>query len=106
MSLQNLLPEPDQIHELDLDHLRAALSEADALMTRLEEKIRLYEPELQRELRAKIDLCGGIPQRPDPDAALALTGSELLAARRDASRKFNQTFYMAPLCRNAQKPNR
>jgi hypothetical protein len=105
MNLQNLLPDPDQIHELDLDRLRAALSEADENLTRLEEKAGLYEGELQRELRAKVDLCGGIPPCPTADMAFTLSGKALLAARREASQKFNQVFFMAPLCRNAQKPN-
>jgi hypothetical protein len=104
MSLKDLIPAPDRIEELDLDHLRELLGEADDALARLEEKSRLYESELQRELRAKVDLCGPVRTCPAPEAAFTLAGDALLAARREATRKFNQVFFMAPLCRQAQKP--
>jgi hypothetical protein len=104
MSLQDLIPAPDRIEELDLDHLRELLGEADTALARLEEKTRLYESELQRELRAKIDLCGAVVTCPHPETAFTLSGNALLSARREASHRFNQVFFMAPLCRQAQKP--
>jgi GTP cyclohydrolase III len=103
MSLVELIPAPDRIEELDLDHLRELLGEADDALARLEAKTRLYESELQRELRAKVDLCGGIGACPNPETAFTLSGSALLSARREAAHKFNQVFFMAPLCRQAQK---
>jgi len=105
MCLRDIIPSADQIETLDLDQLRSALGEADDAMRQLEEKARLYETELQRELRAKVDLCGGIPICPQPETAFTLAGNALLTARREAAQKFNQVFFMAPLCRHAQKPN-
>jgi hypothetical protein len=103
MSLAELIPTPDRIEELDLDHLRELLGEADNAFARLVEKVQVYESELQRELRAKVDLCGGISACPNPETAFTLSGSALLSARREAAHKFNQVFFMAPLCRQAQK---
>jgi hypothetical protein len=105
MILQDLIPTSNQLETLDLDQLRITPREADDTMRRLEEKVRLYETELQRELRAKVDLCGGIPACQQPDTAFTLAGSALLNARREAAHKFNQVFFMAPLCRHAQKTN-
>jgi len=106
MSLKELIPPPDRIQDLDLDSLRELLGDADEALNRLADKVRLYESELQRELRAKVDLCGGIPSCPSPEAAFTLSGNALLAARREATHQFNQAFFMAPLCRQAQKPTR
>jgi hypothetical protein len=103
MSLKELVPTADRIEELDLDHLRELLGEADHAFTRLEEKARLYEGELQRELRAKIELCGPVSTCATPETAFTLSGHALLSARREAAHKFNQVFFMAPLCRQAQK---
>ncbi|RPH95495.1 hypothetical protein EHM69_04295 [candidate division KSB1 bacterium] len=103
--LKDLIPPAEQIEKLDLDELRQKLGDADEMQTALEQKIRLYETELQRELRAKVDLCGGIPACPNPETAFTLAGADLLSARRAASQKFNQIYFLAPLCRNAQKPN-
>jgi hypothetical protein len=100
-NLESLIPPAEQLSELNLDDLRQNLAEASELATALESKTALYEKELQRELRAKIELCGGIPHCPDPEAAFTLGGVELLAARRAASQKFNQVFFMAPLSRHA-----
>jgi hypothetical protein len=105
MSLKELIPPSERIEELDLDHLRELLGEADDALSRLADKARLYESELQRELRAKVDLCGGTGSCPTPETAFTLSGNALLAARREASQQFNQVFFMAPLCRQAQKPS-
>ena len=87
---------------LDLDGLRAALETAHTQWTAREELVQLYEAELQRELRAKSDLCGGIPACANPDDADSLQGPALLAARREASHRFNHVFCIAPLSRTAQ----
>jgi hypothetical protein len=99
--LDHLLPPSEQLSELNLDDLRQSLADASEIGRALESKTALYEKELQRELRAKIELCGGIPDCPDPETAFTLSGAELLAARRSASRQFNQVFFMAPLSRHA-----
>lgn len=104
-SLLQLLPPPESLAELDLDDLRTRLAAAATAWAELESRARLYETELQRELRAKVDLAGGFPACPAPEAAFALNGLELLAARREASHRFNQVFFMAPLCRHARKPS-
>ena len=103
MPLQDLIPAADQIETLDLDQLRDNLAHIETTLRELENKVRLYETELQRELRAKVDLCGGSPQCPQPESAFTLAGDALLNARREIAYKFNQTFSMAPLCRHAQK---
>ncbi len=99
---QTLLADPAN---LDLDqlssHLTVAAVEADAQAA----LIALYEDELRRELRAKVDLAGPIPACPDPDLAFTLSGEELLSARRQASRHFNRVFQLAPVSRSAIPAN-
>ncbi len=102
--LANLLPPPEGCSDLDLDAFRQQLAAAAGAWADLESRARLYETELQRELRAKVDLAGSIPACPDPETAFTLVGFELLAARREAARKFNDVFSVAPLRRNAPKP--
>jgi hypothetical protein len=103
-SLANLLPPPDGCSDLDLDYFRQQLAAAAAAWAKLETHARLYETELQRELRAKVDLAGAIPACPDPETAFTLVGFELLAARREAAHKFNDVYSVSPLRRNAPKP--
>jgi hypothetical protein len=102
--LANLLPPAEGCNELDLDHFRQQLAAAAGAWATLEGRTRLYETELQRELRAKVELAGAIPTCPNPETAFTLIGLELLAARREAARKFNDVFSVAPLRRNAPKP--
>jgi hypothetical protein len=102
--LANLLPSPEGCSELDLDSFRDQLAAAAGAWADLEDRARLYETELQRELRAKVDLAGGIPACPEPEIAFTLQGLDLLAARHAASRKFNDVFSVSPLRRNAPKP--
>jgi hypothetical protein len=102
--LSQLIPPPEQLADLNLDDLRQNLESAAAIWAEQEQRIRLYETELQRELRAKIDLSGPIPACPTPEDAFLLNGLALLSARREASQKFNQVFFMAPLSRHAQTP--
>ncbi|RQV94045.1 hypothetical protein EH220_07710 [bacterium] len=102
---QNLITKLGQPEHLDLDELRRNLLILSARWEELYDRATLYESEFQRELRAKIDLCGGIPGCPDKDFADLLSGEELLAARRTASLQFNRVFYMAPLTRNAIAKN-
>jgi hypothetical protein len=94
-----LISKLNQPEHLDLDELRRNLVLLSARWSELSDRATLYESEFQRELRAKIDLCGGIPNCPDVDYALTLNGEELLSARRVASLQFNRVFYMAPLIR-------
>lgn len=100
-TFQDIFSTLDQPEHLDLDELRSKLQLLSAQWSELQERADLYEDEMQRELRAKIDLCGGIPGCPDSAFASTLNGEELLAARRAASLQFNRVFYMAPLTRNA-----
>ncbi len=90
---------------LDLDTLSQQLAvaavEADAQFA----LISLYEDELRRELRAKVDLAGAIPACPDPELAFTLSGEQLLSARRQASLHFNRVFQLAPISRSAIPAN-
>jgi len=98
LKAQALLADPEN---LDLDELTNQLAiaaiEADA-QTAL---ITLYEDELRRELRAKVDLAGAIPACPDPQHAFTLSGEQLLSARRQASLHFNRVFQLGPISRSA-----
>jgi hypothetical protein len=100
--LESLTSDPTQ---LDLDLLRLALAATREAWDAREQLLNLYQDELQRELRAKVELCGGIPACQNPDLIPSLNGPALLAARREASHQFNQTFFIMPLSRAAQKPN-
>lgn len=100
--LEALIADPTQI---DLDQLKSALVELRSAWDEREQILNLYQDELQRELRAKVELCGGIPACHNPDIVPTLSGPALLAARREASHQFNQTFFIMPLSRTAQNPN-
>ncbi len=104
-SLTDLIQSLESPHQVDLDELKTGLENIARQVTEREQTAQLYELELQREVRAKVDLCGGITGCPRPEVAFELTGQALLAARRDIIHKFNEVFFMAPLCRNTQKPN-
>lgn len=99
ITAQSLLADPTN---LDLDtlgqQLNIAAIEADAQSA----LIALYEDELRRELRAKVDLAGPIPDCPDPELAFTLSGEQLLSARRQASLHFNRVFQLAPIARSAK----
>jgi hypothetical protein len=97
--IQTLLEALDNPDHIDLDAMRAGLRELAELAAQLTVRCTLYEIELQREVRAKVELCGGIPTCRDGETAAALTGAALLSARREASRHFNQAFHMAPISR-------
>jgi hypothetical protein len=97
--LASLIPAESELQSLDLDQIREHLEAADTALTLLDTEHHLYELELQRELRAKVDLAGPVPACPDPEAAFKLSGQPLLEARRDACRQFNKVFFMAPLSR-------
>lgn len=102
--LAHIIPPAESLSALDLDEIRQKLEAAAAVWTLDEQRATLYETELQRELRAKVDLCGSIPGCLMAEDAFNLSGLALLAARREASQKFNQVFTMAPLSRHAQTP--
>jgi len=99
ITAQSLLADPTS---LDLDSLNQQIGiaaiEADAQAA----LIALYEDELRRELRAKVDLAGPIPACPDPELAFTLSGEQLLSARRQASLHFNRVFQLAPIARSAK----
>jgi hypothetical protein len=97
--LINKLDSPDQ---LDLDQIRQDLQIAAKAWTELQEQDTLYEFELRKELRAKVELAGGVPLCPAPEIAFTLHELDLLNARRAASEHFNSVFAMAPLCRSAR----
>ncbi|NUO19824.1 hypothetical protein HUU59_10280 [bacterium] len=95
---QALLANPENLDLDELNHqLAIAALEADAQAA----LIQLYEDELRRELKAKIELAGAIPACPEPDHAFTLSGKQLLSARREASLHFNQVFQLSPMLRTA-----
>ncbi|MCB9357577.1 MAG: hypothetical protein H6505_03300 [Calditrichaeota bacterium] len=98
----NLLSEPTN---LDLDELARQLELATLETAALRGLVSLYEDELRRELRSKVELAGGIPACPDPELAFTLSGEHLLSARRNASLNFNRVFSLAPLSRSAVPSN-
>jgi hypothetical protein len=101
--LETLLPPLERIEELDLDALREHLKTAAQAWSETDSRCRLYETELQRELRAKIELAGPIPSCGSSEKAYTLSGTDLLAARHEAAQKFNEVFCMAPLSRHAAR---
>lgn len=98
----NLLADPTN---LDLDELARQLELATLETAALRGLVNLYEDELRRELRSKVELAGGIPACPDADLAFTLSGEHLLSARRHASQNFNHVFALAPLARSTVPAN-
>ena len=92
----NRLNEPANI---DLDALRTDLESIAAEARNLTDLAGLYEFDLQKEIRAKVDLCGPISGCATPESAFSLRGPALLEVRREARRRFNELYCMAPLCR-------
>ena len=105
MTATDILKTLESPEHIDLDQLRSDLTALAETQAALSQRTDLYETELQRELRAKVDLCGPVPSCPSPESAFDLHDSELLRARREASVKFNDIFYMAPISRRAQRPS-
>lgn len=103
--IQDILPLLEDPAAIDLDALQNSLHSAIRAWDEREQLLGMYEHELQKELRAKSDLCGGIPTCATPDDAFSLSGPALLAARREASLRFNELFMNAPVSRTAQKSN-
>ena len=102
LKAQALLADPENLDLDELTHqLAIAAIEADAQAA----LITLYEDELRRELRAKVDLAGAVPECPNPDFAATLSGEQLLSARRQASLHFNRVFQLAPVSRSAPTKN-
>ncbi len=97
--ITDILPLLDDPAAIDLDAVQNSLHSSIRAWDEREKLLALYEHELQKELRAKSDLCGGIPTCAKPDDAFSLAGPALLAARREASLRFNELFYMAPISR-------
>lgn len=94
---QVLLASPN---DLDLDELTHQLAIAAIESNAQRALINLYEDELRRELRAKVDLAGAIPLCTEPALAFTLSGEELLKARRQASLHFNRVFQLVPTARS------
>ncbi len=97
--ITQLLPLLDDPTSLDLDLLRSGIHTASAAFDDLKKLHDSYEHELQKELRAKSDLCGGTPTCAFPDSAFSLRGPALLAARREASLRFNELYMISPVSR-------
>lgn len=100
ITFETILQDLADPHHLDLDNLRQRLETLAAEAALDDDTRQLYELELQRELRAKVDLAGAVSGCPTPEAAFELRGPALLTARREAARQFNHVFRLAPLCRN------
>jgi len=105
LTAHDILETFESPEHIDLDQLRNDLQTLAEAESALAERTDLYETELQRELRAKVDLCGPVPSCPTAESAFDLHDAELLRARREASVKFNDVFFMAPISRRAQRPS-
>jgi len=98
-TIEKILSDLAQPEHIDLDSLREQIETLAAEADLDREILDLYETELQRELRAKVDLAGAVGGCATPEAAFSLRGPALITARREAARQFNRVFHMAPLCR-------
>ncbi|MDD5089175.1 MAG: hypothetical protein PHI18_10320 [bacterium] len=98
-TFEKILLDLAQPHHLDLDGLRETIETLAAEAELDRDMLQLYELELQRELRAKVDLAGAVSGCAAPEIAFTLRGPVLITARREAARQFNRVFHMAPLCR-------
>lgn len=99
-TIERILQDLAEPHHVDLDELRERIETLAAEAALDAEMLQLYETELQRELRAKVDLAGAVNGCATPDTAFTLRGPVLISARREAARQFNHVFHMAPLCRS------
>jgi hypothetical protein len=98
-NIARLLQALDNPTAIDLDSLRQDLAALQDQATALQTHLQLYEAEFRRELRAKIELAGKIPECPTPGHVSTLFGEALLSARRAASQRFNEVYALAPLRR-------
>lgn len=86
--------------DLNLDQLLDTLREAAQSYETLYVRAAFYEKEFQRELKSLLELSGPIPSCPEPQTAYQLTGEALLLARRDARKRYNDIYKIAPVRRN------
>lgn len=96
-----LLTQLENPTELNLDSLLDSLCEAARSWDDLRLRSGLAEEELQRELKAMIELAGPIPACPDPHHAFKLHGEYLIRARRDAGKRYNDVFRIYPVRRQS-----
>lgn len=98
--ITTLLPRLENPADLNLDQLLEALREAGRSYDELRVRTVFCEHELQRELKALIELIGPIPSCTDADAAYSLHGEPLVQARREARKQYNEVFRNAPIRRS------
>jgi hypothetical protein len=85
---------------LNLDELLLALRDAARSWDDLHLRLGVCEHELQKELKAVVELVGPTPACTDPTLAFKITGEDLVRARRDARRRYNDLFRISPVRRN------
>ena len=84
---------------LNLDELLSALRQAATDFDAVRKRATLAEYELQRELKALVELTGPTPVCDDPELAWSLHGESLALARRDAKKRYNDLFRIQPIRR-------
>ena len=84
---------------LNLDELLNALRDAAHSWDDLHLRLGFCEHELQKELKAVVELIGPIPACADPNLAFQIKGEDLVRARRDARRRYNDLFRISPIRR-------
>jgi hypothetical protein len=85
--------------DLNLDELLESLRAAATAYDDLRVRALTVEQELQRELKALIELIGPISHCGDPQDALELQADELCTVRRAARRRYNELFRNSPVRR-------
>ncbi len=85
--------------DLNLDDLLGLLREAARTFEDMYVRTTGYEKELQRELKSLIELAGPIARCPNPEQIRDLFGENLILARRDARKHYNEVFRVTPVRR-------
>lgn len=85
---------------LNLDELLNSLRDASRSWDDLRLRVGVCEYELQKELKAVVELIGPTPACTDPNLAFQIKGEELVRARRDARRRYNDLFRVSPVRKN------
>ena len=94
-----LLTQLENPTDLNLDSLLESLRNAARSWDDLYVRAGLCEEELQRELKAMLELAGPIAACTDPMAPFKLKGEDLVRARRDARKHYNDVFRLTPVRR-------
>jgi hypothetical protein len=97
--ITSLITQLENPAHLNLDELLNALRDAARSWDDLHLRLGFCECELQKELKAVVELIGPIPACTDPNLALQITGENLVRARRDARRRYNDLFRISPIRR-------